>query len=105
MKQINERYARAYNARYGRHGHAFADRYLAVPIKDTEHLLTVFRYIALNPVEAGVCDHPADWPWSSYAATAALTDGCSFVDPEIVLGCCDDSVAMLRRFVEGDSGA
>ncbi len=105
MKRLNERYARAYNARYGRRGHAFADRYLAVPVNDSEQLLTVFRYIAHNPMEAGLCSHPSEWPWSSYAATVGLVDNCSFVDPGLVLGCCDESVDVLRRFVEDDSGA
>jgi putative transposase len=26
----------------------------------------------LNPVRAGICAHPADWPWSSYRTTASL---------------------------------
>ena len=26
------------------------------------------RYIELNPVRAGLCDEPADWPWSSARA-------------------------------------
>ena len=24
------------------------------------------RYLHLNPVRAGLCEHPADWKWSSY---------------------------------------
>ena len=26
------------------------------------------NYIHMNPVRAGLCDHPAKWPWSSYHA-------------------------------------
>ncbi len=26
------------------------------------------NYIHLNPVRAGLCDHPAQWKWSSYRA-------------------------------------
>jgi len=26
------------------------------------------NYLHLNPVRAGLCDHPADWKWSSYRA-------------------------------------
>lgn len=26
------------------------------------------NYIHLNPVRAGLCEHPADWKWSSYRA-------------------------------------
>src|SRR6267154_1908785 len=27
------------------------------------------NYIHLNPVRAGLCDHPAEWKWSSYRAS------------------------------------
>jgi hypothetical protein len=26
------------------------------------------NYLHLNPVRAGLCEHPADWKWSSYRA-------------------------------------
>jgi hypothetical protein len=26
------------------------------------------RYVALNPVEAGLCDRPEQWSWSSHAS-------------------------------------
>ena len=32
----------------------------------------MLRYIVLNPVRAHLVEHPADWPWSSYRATAGL---------------------------------
>ena len=25
-------------------------------------------YVAMNPVEAGLCSRPDEWPWSSHAA-------------------------------------
>jgi putative transposase len=30
------------------------------------------RYVGLNPVRAKMLTHPAEWPWSSYAAHAGL---------------------------------
>jgi Helix-turn-helix len=30
------------------------------------------RYLPLNPVRAGLCRSPDEWPWSSYAAIAGL---------------------------------
>ncbi len=32
--------------------------------------LTVSRYIELNPVRAGMVEHPAEYPWSSYQYNA-----------------------------------
>ena len=30
------------------------------------------RYVARNPVRAGLCGEPSDWPWSSYRASAGI---------------------------------
>jgi hypothetical protein len=35
-------------------------------IQSDEHLRNVARYIALNPIRAGVCASPEDWQWSSH---------------------------------------
>jgi putative transposase len=38
---------------------------------DTErYLLTLYRYIELNPVRASMVEHPAAYPWSSYQGNA-----------------------------------
>jgi type I restriction enzyme R subunit/putative DNA methylase len=37
-------------------------------IRDERHYRATLDYIARNPVSAGLCDHPAAWPWSSAAA-------------------------------------
>ncbi|MFQ3197418.1 MAG: putative transposase [Paraglaciecola sp.] len=38
---------------------------------DTErYLLTLYRYIELNPVRARMVEHPAAYPWSSYQGNA-----------------------------------
>ena len=39
----------------------YHDRY----IRDPRHLHAARRYIWLNPVTAGLCREPAEWPWSS----------------------------------------
>ena len=39
---------------------------------DTErYLLTVYRYIELNPVRAGMVDHASEYPWSSFQYNGA----------------------------------
>lgn len=35
---------------------------------DDEHLSHALRYVALNPVRAGLAERAQDWPWSSAAA-------------------------------------
>lgn len=100
MQRLNQAYAIAYNARYGRRGHAFSERYLATLILDDEHLLTAFRYIVRNPVEAGLCERPEEWEWSSYRSTVGLAEPPSFVDATIVVELCGGPEG-VRDLVEG----
>ena len=66
-------YAQAFNLRHGYIGHLFQGRYGAIRSKVDGQLQAVVGYIARNPVEAGLCAHPEDWPWSSHPAV--LTGG------------------------------
>lgn len=104
MKRLNQRYARAFNARYARRGHAFAERYLCVPLVNDAHLLNAYRYLARNPVEAGLCAKPQQWAWSSYPAAVGAGGRFSFADSAFMVSCCDGSLAVLRQFVERESG-
>jgi putative transposase len=73
MHRLNGPYARWFNSRHGFEGHLFHNRFYSVAVESDVHLLEVFRYITLNPVRAGICNHAAHWPWSSYGAFAGST--------------------------------
>jgi putative transposase len=66
MHQLNLGYARWFNRQNGGRGHVFEARFYSGLIETETHLLGTIRYIAHNPVHAGLCAHPEDWPWSSY---------------------------------------
>ena len=66
MQRLNGSYAASFNRRHGEEGHVFFRRYASRLVQTEAHLLEVFRYVALNPVRAGICRDPADWPWSFY---------------------------------------
>jgi putative transposase len=72
MQELNGEYARRANARHGRVGHLFQNRFYSDWITSDEHLFGAIRYVALNPVRAGICADPAEWPWSSHRASAGL---------------------------------
>jgi putative transposase len=105
MHLVNRRYARHFNRAYGLRGHALGDRYGSRRIEDELDLLDTFTYVVRNPVTAGLCAIPADYPWSSYAATVGLAEPASFVDASSVLTAvghlAGDPVVALRRRVEG----
>jgi putative transposase len=72
MHRLNGRYARYANTRYGRWGHLFGERFACRVVEDEEYLVTLCRYVVLNPVRAGLCAKPEEWPWSHsrYGVTA-----------------------------------
>jgi putative transposase len=72
MFTLNYAYACWLNRRHGYKGHAFDRRFGARSIETTPHLLEASRYIVLNPVRAGICDRPEDYPWSSYRGLIGL---------------------------------
>ena len=85
MKWLNGRFAQAFNGFHDLVGHVFQGRFHSVLVESDVHLLELSRYLALNPVRAGLCDHPADWLWSSYPAVAGLGPARPFLSPVRVL--------------------
>ena len=69
MRDVNGRYAQAFNRRHHRVGHLFQGRYRAILVDAETQLLAVLAYIVRNPVRAGMCEEPSAWPWSSHRAT------------------------------------
>ena len=85
MKRIGVRYAAFYKWKYHRTGHLFQDRFRSEPVEDDSYLLAVYRYIALNPLKAGLCEKPGKYRWcgcrvedGSFVPTCRVGDG-SFV--------------------------
>jgi putative transposase len=68
--EAHRRYSSFIGARGGWTGHLFQGRFGSVAM-DEDHLMAAFRYVALNPVKAGLVGRAADWPWSSAAAHIA----------------------------------
>ena len=68
MKALGQRYVQYVNRVYRRSGTLWEGRFRSCPIQEKTYLLACQRYIELNPVRAGMVEHPADYPWSSYRA-------------------------------------
>lgn len=58
-------HVRRYHRYYHRHGHVWQGRFKSFPIQQDSHLLTVLRYVLLNPVRARLVKQANEWPWSS----------------------------------------
>src|SRR6266571_8021529 len=85
MQLLNAHYAIRTNTRHIRTGHLVRNRFYSRQVEDDSHLLELCRYVVLNPVRAGLCRSPADWPWSSYRATAGLEPAHAFLSTNRIL--------------------
>jgi putative transposase len=63
MHALHSAYAQRFNRRHGRVGHLFQGRYKAYLVQEERYLLTLIRYIHLNPVAAGLVDRPESFRW------------------------------------------
>jgi REP element-mobilizing transposase RayT len=71
MRDVLGGHAQFFNRRHARTGHLFGGRFHDVHVATDRQLSAVLRYVALNPVRAGLVTVPEAWPWSSYAALLA----------------------------------
>jgi putative transposase len=78
MRDLGQRYVQYFNRRYARTGTLWEGRYRSFLAETARYVLGCYRYIELNPVEAGMVNDPATYPWSSYGANTGTR-----VDPLI----------------------
>ena len=57
--------SRRINGMLGRSGALWAADYHDRFIRDLDHLANARNYIRRNPVKAGLCQKPEEWPWGS----------------------------------------
>lgn len=70
MQDLGRKYVRYVNYVYQRTGTLWEGRYKSSLVDSEAYLLTCMRYIELNPVRAGMVEHPGEYLWSSYACNA-----------------------------------
>jgi REP-associated tyrosine transposase len=104
MQGVQQSYTQRFNRVYGKVGHLFQGRYKAIVCERDEYLVTLIRYIHLNPVRAGLVPDAAAYPYSGHAAY--LTgDGLGLIDPQPVLRMLGGHGAYARFVLAGaDTG-
>jgi putative transposase len=55
--------------------HFWQKRYYDFNVRDHEQFVEKLRYIHRNPVKAGLCARPEDWPWSNFRHYATGIEG------------------------------
>jgi len=66
MKRLGQRYVQYINRTYKRSGTLWEGRFRSCIAQQEKYLLVCQRYIEMNPVRAGIVEHPGEYRWSSY---------------------------------------
>jgi putative transposase len=72
MRDLGQRYVPYFNRRHSRTGTLWEGRLRSCIVESARYVLACYRYIELNPVRAGLANHPGDYRWSSYAANSGI---------------------------------
>jgi putative transposase len=70
MQDLGRKFVRYMNRTYKRTGSLWEGRFKASLIDSEAYLLTCMRYVEMNPVRAGMVEHPGEYRWSSYRVNA-----------------------------------
>lgn len=94
-KRINQQfsnlfnaYTKAFNKRYNRTGSLFEHTFRRKRIDNNFYLKQVLLYIHNNPVHHGFCEHPVEYPWSSYLTCISIKQ--TKLQRDAVMGWFDD---------------
>src|SRR4030042_5678109 len=85
LQGINQSYTTYFNRKYKTVGHLFQGRYKAILCDRDEYLLSLVKYIHLNPVRAKIVKFPDKYQWSSQHSYIKKTDGINIIDTDQVL--------------------
>ena len=84
LQGINQKYTVYFNKKYKTVGHLFQGRYKGILCDRDEYLLSLVKYIHLNPMRAKVVAKVQEYRWSSHNSYAGKS-GDSIIDRDQVL--------------------
>jgi putative transposase len=99
LQGINQSYTARFNRRYKTVGHLFQGRYKAILCDRDRYLLSLVKYIHLNPVRARASKTPGEYPWSSHRAYIEPVRQ-SIVDEDKVLRMFSEDKGSARRLYQ-----
>jgi putative transposase len=85
IRILNGDYAQWWNKRHNRVGHTFQGRFKDQIVDTDKYLMALIRYVARNPLRAGLVKDLANWRFGSYRALAGLENSPPLLSVEPVL--------------------
>ena len=68
LSNLFNAYTKAFNKKYNRHGPLFERPFKRKEIENETYFRNLIAYIHNNPVHHSICEHPLQYPWSSYSS-------------------------------------
>jgi REP element-mobilizing transposase RayT len=102
MQGVQQSYTLRFNRIYKKVGHLFQGRYQAIVCDSDLYLLTLVRYIHLNPVRATLTATPEEYPYSGHR-TYLAGRSTALIDPTPVLDLVGGPVAYARFVSDGQN--
>ncbi|MDP1809596.1 MAG: transposase, partial [Actinomycetota bacterium] len=98
MRRLLTGYAVCFNRKYDRVGHLFQNRYKSIICQEESYLLTLIRYIHLNPKRAGLVSGTEGLDSYLYAGHRALIgrEKLHWYDTALALSCFSGNVARAK---------
>lgn len=103
MRHLDGVYTQHFNRAMQTDGPLFRGRYRSSVVDADSYLLTVSRYIHRNPLEAGLVDDPAHYPWSSYGAYVDAASPDDWLQQSVIRSAMSGRPESYRAFVEGSA--
>jgi len=97
LQGINQSYTVYFNKRYRMVGHLFQGRYKAILCEKDAYLLSLVKYIHLNPMRARVVKRFEEYPWSSHRCYIKRLRGEGVADTAPVLRMFSEDRGRARR--------
>ncbi len=94
--EAHRRYTRMKNSSQGVNGYLFQGRFASC-VLDEQHLIAAIRFVALNPVLAGLVETPWEYRWSSARFLTGVTRSDPLVKNSRIKGLVTDWRAFLSR--------
>ena len=101
---INQCYTMYFNRRHRTVGHLFQGRYKAILCDRDTYLLSLIKYIHLNPIRAKMVNELDDYKWSSHNYYVSKEKKNGIVDTDRVLRMFSEDKAASRRLYNGFMG-
>lgn len=97
MQGLQQSYTTFFNRKYDAVGHLFQGRYKAILCDRDAYLLTLVKYIHLNPLRAEIVTRADEYPWSSHCAYLQKKQSPDLIDTDLVLSLFDSRKTLAIR--------